>query len=168
MLGDLVARRHDAVAVFRQATLDGLVEVHLDACEFLHLLVAAFLRLADEEAVGVDAESLRHHRRDFGEELIHAERQQVVGLQGAAVHPVAALTSGDEDADDLAVVVIGDAREQSTEEHQRTFEGVDARVRGGVRPHAGRNDFDLDGGGADFQERLIAHRFFCFTILTIA
>jgi hypothetical protein len=29
-----------------------------------------------------------------------------------------------------------------------------------VRPHAGRNDFDLDSGGGDFLERLIeAHSF---------
>ena len=163
LLDHLVVRRHDGVAILRQATLDGLIEVHLDVGEFVqHRLTGVFVP-EFEEATGVNAERLRQHRRDFGEELIHAERSKVIRLQGAAVHPVAALTSGDEDADDLGIVVVGDARQHSTDEHQSTFEGVDGRVRFGVCPDAGRNDFDLDGVGADFRERLIgAHGFILF------
>lgn len=163
LLDHLVVGRHDAGAILHQATLDGLIEVHLDVGEFVeHRLTGVFIP-EFEEATGVDAERPRHHRRNFGEELIHAERQQFVRLQGAAIHPVAALTSGDEDARELGIMVVGDAREQRTNEQQSAFVGVDARGRSGVRPHAGRNDFDLDGGGADFRERLIgAHGFILF------
>ena len=154
--------------VLTDAVLEALVEVHFDAAQFVHHTLLVFIALEAEEALGVDADGLGESRGSILDELIRRQRDEVIAFDGEAVLP-AVLFRGDIERADAELRRIGSRVEQGVHEHHRVGELADGGVRSGVRPHAGRNDFDLDGGGGDFLERVgEAHGFFGITILATA
>jgi hypothetical protein len=145
--------------VLTDAVLEVLVERHFDAAHLVHHPLLLLFVLHTEEAESVNAENLGKSRGSILDELIRRQREEVFAFDVEAVLP-AVLICRDIERADAGLHRAVSRVEQSVHEHHRVGELADGGVRSGVRPHAGRNDFDLDSGGGDFLERLIeAHSF---------